>query len=90
MRYCDDNVFSNRSIFHTISMSVSRIGGYHSPIGVFPNVRLCNVSKFTDGQEIAIGSDVWKVFPFLRKGLGSAPTYLQYSDMFGFAYKKTP
>ena len=85
---CDGNVFSNRSILHRIMASVRRVGGYWSPIGTFPDVRFCSVAKFTDGQEITIGSDVWKIFPMLRKGSVGAPLYERYSQNFGYAYRK--
>lgn len=85
---CDGNVFSNRSILHRIMAQVRRIGGYWSPIGTFPDVRFCSVAKFTDAQEITIGSDVWKIFPMLRKGSVGAPLYERYSQNFGYAYRK--
>lgn len=88
--YNDDNVFSNRSVFRPIELAVVRIGGYLSPIGRAPNVRFCNISKFTDTQEITIGSDVWKVFPMVRRGTGALapPNHTAGSENFGYAYKK--
>lgn len=93
-RYCDDNAFSNRAVFHPIELSVGRIGGYASPIGRAPNVRFCSIQKFTDTQEITIGSDVWKVFPMLKRGLGGGngtalTPYLNGSMDLGYAYLKT-
>lgn len=83
----DGNAFSNRSIFHRINLRAVRNGGYDSPIGSVPNIRFCNVSKFTDGQEVTIGSDVWKVFPMLRRGPGADK--VRHSDFYGYAFKKT-
>lgn len=93
-QYSDDNVYSNRSVFHPIEFGVGRLGGYGSPVGRAPKIRLCNVSKFTDGQEITIGSDVWKIFPMLKRGSGggtggSGDPYLRGSGFHGYAYLKT-
>lgn len=93
-QYSDDNAFSNRSVFHPIEFAVGRLGGYGSPVGRPPNIRFCNISKFTDGQEITIGSDTWKVFPMTKRGPGggsgtSANPYLRGSGFHGYAYLKT-
>lgn len=36
-------------------------------VGDFPNVRLCNMTNLTPGQEITVDTDTWKVFPVLRQ-----------------------
>lgn len=92
VQYSDDNAFSNRAVFHPIEFAVGRIGGYGSPVGRAPNIRLCNISKFTDGQEITIGSDVWKIFPMFKRGQGtftSPNIYTPGSGVYGYAYLKT-
>jgi hypothetical protein len=86
---CDNNLFSNRAIFHRIEIYVRRIGGYWSEIGSIPNLRLCNISKFSLGQEITVGSDTWKVFPMVSPGAGVGPGWPQTSGVLGYAYKKT-
>lgn len=90
---CDDNAFSNRSVFHPTDLMVNRIGGYMSRVGSHPNVRLANIRKYTPGDEITIGSDVWVIFPLCRKKTAqlnttSAP-YDVHSDYFGYVFKKT-
>lgn len=90
-QFADDNFFSNRSVFHPIEFTVGRIGGYGSPVGRPPNIRFCNISKFTDGQEITIGSDVWKIFPMFKRGQGNPSNpYTPGSGQYGYAYLKTP
>lgn len=72
----DRNAFSGRSILHVIPLFVMRTGTstYYSPLGVVQDVRYCSINKFEPGQEVTIGSDVWKVFPVAAKRpLGSAP-----------------
>jgi hypothetical protein len=90
MAAVDVNAFSNRSIFHRIPASVHRGSGYFSQIGSFPNVRFCNITKFTPAQEITIGSDTWKVFPMIRKGSHPGGAAAPYSGIYGYAYKKVP
>lgn len=58
--------------------------------GSFPNVRVCNLSSFLEGDEVTYGSDTWMLFPMLckkpRSTLGEQ--YVVSSGEFGFAYKK--
>lgn len=90
---CDENEMSNRSVFHPTDVKVNRVGGYYSRVGSHPNVRVANIKKYTPGDEITIGSDVWKIFPFCRKWTPqlnvNSPVYDQHSDYFAYAYKKT-
>lgn len=86
----DGNAFSNRSILHRIPVRLLRTGGYWSPIGSPPNVRFCDVRKFSDGQEITIGSDVWKIFPMLRRQFDTTTAYYRQSNTYGYAFKKVP
>lgn len=61
-------------------------------LGDFPNVRACNMSNLTPGQEITLGGDTWKVFPAVRQDawaqnfLTDRPT----TGQFAVAYKKVP
>lgn len=85
--------FSGQITLGTIRADVARDGDFYSPAGVFPNVRYLNMERFAPGQEITIGSDIWKVFPMCRKGEGSSdtshPRYGQpYSDNHAYAFKK--
>lgn len=59
-------------------------------LGVFPNVRVCNVEGVLAGQEFTFGSDVWKVFPMTRSTADSDLNvrYKVTSGRIGFAYKK--
>jgi len=89
----NDPPFSGQITLGTIRADVIRSGGFYSPVGTFPNVRYLNMARFAPGQEITVGSDVWKVFPMCRKGQGSSssssPLYGQpYSDNHAYAFKK--
>lgn len=90
---CDENAMSNRSVFHPTDAKVNRVGGYYSRVGSHPNVRIANIKKYTPGDEITIGSEVWKIFPMCRKWSPqldvSSPAYEAHSDYYAYAFKKT-
>lgn len=81
--------FSGQIALGAISVEVSRIGGFFSMAGVFPNIRYLNMARFNPGQEIAVGTDTWKVFPMLRKGTGVSGNSAPYSNNHGYAFLKT-
>lgn len=89
----NDPPFSGQVTLGTFLVEVFRIGGMWSPAGTIPNVRYLNMLRFNPGQEITVGSDVWKVFPMARKGHGEfvngvgAPN--TYSDNHAYAFLKT-
>lgn len=58
------------------------------PLGEMPNVAVVNMANFSPGEEIAVGSDTWMVFPWVRKQMLSVDT--EESRHGGFAYKKVP
>ncbi len=55
-------------------------------LGEFPDVRFLNISNFSPGDELTLGTDVWKIFPLWNKAytLGSEPISYDY----GIAYRK--
>lgn len=55
-------------------------------LGEFPDVRFLNISNFNPGDELILGTDVWKVFPLWNKAytLGAEPISYDY----GVAYRK--
>lgn len=86
----DENSFSGRSVFHPIVLYVRRLVDYWSPLGVYKNIRSASLAKFQPEQEVTIGSDVWKVFPAVRKAVQN-PSYSagpEASGNSGFAIKK--
>ena len=89
----DRNTFSGRSIGHPIQIDVVRTGSpsYLSPIAIIRNTRACNLTKLDVGQEITVGSDIWKVFPTIKKSMlanggFNAPDYGSHTT--GYAIKK--
>lgn len=91
--YRNNPPFSGQVTLGRIRVDAERTGGFFSMAGTYPNVRYLSMERFAPGQEITVGTDVWKVFPMCRKGEGSNsssdPRYGEpYSDNHAFAFKK--
>lgn len=72
-----------------IQMRLERPGNYLSIIGEVPNIRFLNMSRFTPGEEVTLGtSDVWKIFPMRRQNEGSNGDTEDSSSQVALAYKK--
>lgn len=80
--------FSGQVLLHPIQVVAERDGGLWSPVGEFPNVRVTNIERYNPADEITIGSDTWKLFPFVRKGSSANTLTEAYSGNRGYAYKK--
>lgn len=89
----NDPPFSGQITLGTFLVEVFRIGGFWSPAGMVPNVRYLNMDRFNPGQEIAVGSDTWKIFPMTRKGSSSyisgSGASNTYSGNNAYAFLKT-
>jgi hypothetical protein len=79
--------FSGNVLLAPIQNYVLRVGGLYSPIGTFPNVRYLRMDRFSPGEEITIGTDTWKIFPFVRQGV-SVASATPYSAQHAYAFKK--
>lgn len=64
-----------------------RPSGFFSLIGEPPAFRHIRVDFLNPGDEITLGTEVWKTFPVVRKG--TAPGN-RGSGNFGIAYRRTP
>lgn len=64
----------------------SPYNGNWTLLGEFPDVRFLNISNFNPGDELTLGTDVWKIFPLFNKAytLQSEPISYDY----GLAYRK--
>lgn len=56
-------------------------------LGIQPDVRILNIKNFEPEDEIPVGSDVWKIFPMVRKQKLDADT--EESWNMGVAYRKS-
>lgn len=55
-------------------------------LGRVPDTAIVNMNNFNDGDEFTIGSDTWKVFPWVRKQFNQDNTEESWNA--GIAYKK--
>lgn len=77
------NSWTGRTPMQHIQIRVERPDNFYSPLGEVPNMRYINMTRFVAGQEFSLGSDTWKVFPWVKQG---AP--VPHSGQHAFAYKK--
>jgi hypothetical protein len=62
-------------------------------IGDYPDIRLINMEGLLSGQELALGSDVWKVFSLGRQLPWASKTVVGFqfsTGQLGLAFKKIP
>lgn len=90
------SIYSGEGALHPIIAGYRRsdVTTKMACIGEYADVRLCNMEGVSDGQEITIGSDVWKFFPIRKTSdvvLAPIPpsgTISNNSHWLGIAYKK--
>jgi hypothetical protein len=80
--------FSGQVTLGAIAIEILRVGGLYSIAGTFPNVRFLSMLRFNPGQEVTVGSDVWKIFPMARKGTTTV-NYDTASQNNAYAFLKT-
>lgn len=79
------SVLTGRAPLLPLYVCSSRGNGLWSDIGQPPDMRLVRIDNMEAGQELALGSDTWVVFPVARKnGAIGQPN----SGNAGFAYRK--
>lgn len=81
------SVLTGRAPLMPLFLAVGRGSGLWSDIGQPPDIRLVRMDNMEAGQELALGSDTWVVFPAVRKN-GAAGQ--QNSGTAGYAYRKVP
>ncbi|QIN95182.1 hypothetical protein DLP3_019 [Stenotrophomonas phage vB_SmaS_DLP_3] len=79
------SVETGRTPLTPIHTAINRGEGYYSYIGEPPGVRYIDITNYEVGQELAVGSDTWMVFPLHRK-IFTPQT--PYTGAYGLAYKK--
>lgn len=57
-------------------------------LGALPDIRGINLAQIVPGEEFTVGSDTWKVFPWIRKRFTSGTPFLDESGNLGMAIKK--
>lgn len=77
--------YNQRAHLIRLKHFVTVAGGFYRHIGEPNALRAININPFQSAEEFTIGSDIWKVFPMVRKGI---ITDVECSDYLGVAYKK--
>lgn len=83
-----DNPFSGTTPMATIHLWVRRTDSpdfFATILGEPAKLRFINMARFAPKDEFTTGPDTWKVFPFLRKGVGSGQLF---SQNYAYAYLK--
>ncbi|KAE8546143.1 hypothetical protein [Marinobacter nauticus] len=88
---CSPIQFNGRTPLITPLVWVDSAG--YRPYGTPPAFRYIEMSYFEAGDELVIGSDTWKVFPWARRKVGGRNNTLtstsdEATDMYGLAYLK--
>lgn len=87
------NQFNALAPFFTLPIFLERASGNtYSYVGDVPDVRLVNMAYINPGDEIAIGSDTWRVLPACSKGptTGNYQSPVISSGNYAFAFRKVP
>ena len=64
------NTFNELSPLFPLPVLVQRLNvNVYSYIGDAPDLRVVNMANFTPKDEMTIGPDTWKIFPFIQKSL---------------------
>ena len=79
------NRWNSESILQPVRVYVNRPSGFVSPVLECANARFISVKNFDPEQVFSIGTDKWKVYPWIRKGPGG--TYSNSSGYFGHAIR---
>ena len=57
------NSYGQQGVLTPLDLVVKRASNLYSPVGHPPYIRLVRIDHLTFGQELTLGSDVWKIFP---------------------------
>lgn len=88
------NNITGRTLLNPLEYFCNTIDGLMA-VGVVPNMNYVNITYYDAGDEVTVGSDVWKIFPLIRKGEpvrentgGSYGYDSEFTKFLGFAYLK--
>lgn len=77
--------FNNRVILAPFGCLCWRASSFITYMGEPPAIRAASIEPYTPAEEFTIGTDVWKIFPLVRKGFFNDE---ESSNDLGIAYKK--
>lgn len=82
------NDFNGGQILLPIHLFVERASSLYTHIGTVRDLRYINIQQLQPGQEITLGADTWKVFPWHEKHPWNTNDGLPSSGYYGWAYRK--
>lgn len=62
----------------------------YMPVGQLPDIFRVNMSGFTEGQDVVVGSDTYSVFPIVNSDQVNTVSNDEYSAFEGFAIRQIP
>ena len=80
LRAASANPLNQSVILCPITVAINPAGNYLIPIGNIPAMRYLDITNYNPKDEVALGSDTWRLYPWYQKGALSLQR--------GIAYKK--
>lgn len=68
IRDLSPNPINGVGVMESVLVCLNVANTYMAPIGEVPGIRYIDMTNYAPGEEFALGSDVWKVFPWYAKG----------------------
>jgi hypothetical protein len=89
VRWVGQSAASATTPLWPIYIILNRPDNYRSVAGVVPGLRECRLDLLSPGAELTLGSDVWQVWPAVKRGPASLVTSCADSGWLGVAYRKS-
>lgn len=82
--------FNERLVGQPVELFVNRASSLRSPIGRVPCMRSVNMTNYTPGELVVIGSDTWQLFPIVQRTttFNQVPSSVPSSGLYGYAYRR--
>lgn len=84
------NIWNGESVLLPIRCYKKLLSNKTALVLDLQTAKQCRIDNFTDKEEITVGSDIWKIFPFFQRNTieRNGPTKNDHSGTFGWAIKK--
>jgi len=83
-RLTKTSAYTQRAVLAAPVWTVTRPNSLRSFVGMTPDWRIITLDWIAPGDNLTLGSDVWKVFPVIRRNGGAGEVN---SGVYGYAYK---
>ena len=87
------NIWNGEAVFLPIRCYKKMLSNKTALILDLQTAKQCRIDNFADKEEVTLGTDTWKIFPFFQRDMTqrngpTAAAYLYHSGTFGWAIKK--